>query len=553
MLNKAKMTRTVAVIAPMVDEKQYHLDFRLLLSGSGRELTLSTLLDLAKDNFSTRNIHPIPSKRNMMPAAGFYLAGLLREQGYNTLLTYECNKESLELIASEDPIAVCLSTTMILSNDSLKNYLNKIRDYLPETVIIVGGIYVWKSYQFYEFAAGKKELANNSSELLFHANSSDFDADVFVVAPHGRESLLMVLKEIQNGKNSSFEDIPNLALPDSSGEFIFTRRSLEEVDYDVDFTRWDLIDELPEQIPIRTSIGCPFRCRYCDFYRLNPDIFFRSKESLRKELDMLVPRIKNTSSILHATDDNIFIHNKRLKEVVEVFIDAEIQRWIGFMRASTINELNIDLVRRSGLLIALVGVESGDEGQLQRMNKAQSLVKVKQGIELMDQHGINVLMTYIMGFPGETPETVNNTARFINDLQIRRASSSYLLFPLLISPFSDLAMTEYRQKWQIKGIWEHWSHYTMNYEESIEYSYKLFRQVSRVPYHYLEERTAFNQHAFNTKQRLRLFQLRHKLTLAILDKLPGYRIREIITDISGELQLPVESISDVFINEITIG
>lgn len=547
------MSRTVAVIAPMVDESRYDLDFRILLSGSKRELTLSTLLELAKDNFSTQNIHPVPSKRNMMPAAGFYLAGLLREQGYHTLLTNECDKESLERIASENPIAVCFSSTMILSNDSLRNCLNKIRDYLPDALIIVGGVYVWKSYQFYEWVARNKELENGSSELLFHANSSDFNADVFVVAPHGRESLLMVLEELQKGKKASFENIPNLALPDSSGKYLFSRRKDEEVDYNEDFTRWDFIDELPEQIPIRTSIGCPFRCRYCDFYRLNPTIFLRSKESLKKELGMLVPRIKNTASIIHASDDNIFITNNRLKEVAEVFINAEIQRWIGFMRASTINESNIDLVRRSGLLIALVGVESGDEGQLRRMNKAQSLEKVKRGIELMDQAGMNVLMTYIMGFPGETPETVNNTAHFIDNLHLRRASSSYLLFPLFISPFSDLVLTDYRQKWQIKGLRGHWSHYTMNYEESIEYSSRLFKQVSRVPYHYTQERTFFNQQAFTENQRLKLFQLRQKLTLALIDKLPENLIREIIIDISGELQLPVESISDDFINEITIG
>lgn len=547
------MSGTVAVIAPMVDEEQYDLDFRLLLSKSKRELTLSTLLELAQDHFSTQNIHPIPSKRNIMPAAGFYLAGLLREQGYHTLLTHECNKKSLERIASENPMAVCLSATMILTNHSLKNYINKIRDYLPGTVIIVGGIYVWKSYQFYELAAGKKELPNKSSELLFHANSSDFDADVFVVAPHGRESLLMLMKEIQHGKNSSFENIPNLALPDSSGKFIFTRRKHEEVDYNEDFTRWDYIDELPEQIPIRTSIGCSFRCRYCDFYRLNPTIFLRSKESLKKELGMLVPRIKNTSAILHTSDDNIFIHNNRLKEIAEVFTGAEIQRWIGFMRASTINESNIDLIRRSGLLVALVGVESGDEGQLRRMNKAQSLEKIKRGIELMDQHRINVLMTYIMGFPGETAETVANTAHFIDSLQVGRSSSSYQLFPLFISPFSDLVLTEFRQKWQIKGLRKQWSHYTMNYEESLEYSSKLFRQVSRVPYHYSQERTFFNQQAFTDKQRLRLFQLRQKLTLALIDKLPENQISDIIIEISGELQHPVESISDEFIHEITMG
>jgi hypothetical protein len=123
----------------------------------------------------------------------------------------------------------------------------------------------------------------------------------------------------------------------------------------------------------------------------------------------------------------------------------------------------------------------------------------------------------------------------------------------MISPFSDLALTEYRRKWQIEGIRERWSHYTMNYEESLEYSYKLFRQVSRVPYHYMEERTFFNQREFSEQQRLRLFQLRHQLTLAFIDQLPVNHIRKILIDISRELQHPVASIGDEFINEISIG
>ena len=192
------MSHTVAIIAPMVDLDQYNLDFRLVLEKSKRELTLSTLQELAQNGFHTDKIDPIPSKRDMMPAAGFYLAGLLRENGYETLLTHKYNRKSLESIANEKPIAVCLSSTMILSNESLKNYLNLIRFYLPETCIIVGDVYIWKSYQFYELNFGQESVPDESDVLLFHAESSDFPADIYVAAPHGRESLLWILKELQS-------------------------------------------------------------------------------------------------------------------------------------------------------------------------------------------------------------------------------------------------------------------------------------------------------------------------------------------------------------------
>ncbi len=69
------------------------------------------------------------------------------------------------------------------------------------------------------------------------------------------------------------------------------------------------------------------------------------------------------SKIIHVTDDNVFINEKRVEDVCEAFIEAKIS-WVGFMRASTINPVNIDLVKRSGLIGSLVGVESGDAAQL---------------------------------------------------------------------------------------------------------------------------------------------------------------------------------------------
>jgi p-methyltransferase len=388
--------------------------------------------------------------------------------------------------------------------------------------------------------------------LLFSTDSTSLPADVYVAAPHGRDSLLAILKELEKGSRADLHPIPNLVLPLSNRKFHFTGRLKEKVDYDMDFTRWDLLDELPEQVPVRTSIGCPFRCRYCDFYQLYPEIFIRSKQSLTEEIRLIRSRKGGETAIIHATDDNVFIHSQRVKDVTDAFITAGVQKWIGFMRASSIIPSNIHNIQQSGLLIALLGIESGDKEQLKRMNKSQNMDAVRQGIELLDARGINALMTFIVGFPGESPETIANTGHFLNTLQIGQSSSSYLLFPLMISPFSDLAKPRFREKWKIKGYGDSWSHYTMNSTDTRQASYDLFRQVKRVPYHYTEERTYYNRMHFTDDQRNKLFILRHLLTLGLLDHAPRKEIRKIWNTMARAMELPGVTVPDSFIDKIIV-
>src|SRR2546425_2005629 len=46
--------------------------------------------------------------------------------------------------------------------------------------------------------------------------------------------------------------------------WIHTPQSLEHVDPNAEYTRWDLLDTVPPIVPIRTSVGCPCRCRFYD-------------------------------------------------------------------------------------------------------------------------------------------------------------------------------------------------------------------------------------------------------------------------------------------------
>ncbi|MBU2651518.1 MAG: radical SAM protein [Bacteroidetes bacterium] len=539
------MQQTIGIIAPMTDLEQYHLDLTIHLP-RGHELTLANLNELGQHDFNTEILPPLPQAHASIPAAGYYLSGLLRKEGYNTVLSGKFDKASLEKIADEDPVAICLSTTMILKSGSLRQVIRNIREVMPQTFIIVGGVYVWKSYRFYQIfpEIAKSDFAET---LLFQKGTEDIEADVFIAAPHGRESLLMVLDELKKGRAADYSQIPNLAFPGKNG-YTFTERKHENADFESDITHWDYIEDMPGQIPFRTSIGCPFRCRFCDFYHIYPDIYLRSGESLLRELNMIRKKLGDRPAILHATDDNVFMNPKRLREVVETIIKSGIPRWIGFLRASSVNESNIELIRQSGLMMAIIGVESGDTGQLERMNKKQKPQEVQKGIELLDQNGITAMMTFIAGYPGENMETIQNTANFMNNMEIGYASSSYQIFPLYISPFSDLVKKEFQDKWALSGVYDHWKHYTMNSDQARTAGYELFKRTIHVPYHYSQERTWYNKERFNLEVRRKLFGLRRQLTIAIVEHKPLVVSQAILNEMTvlmngKDMEIPLDFIS----------
>lgn len=412
------MNRTIAIIAPLIDRHQVHPDFILRLKNNKRELTLAALYELAEKRFDPYQVSRGFDYEEIIPAAGYYLQGLLHQQGYDNLLTNQYDQETLRNIANKDPFAILVSTTMIVTTDSLLELFSSIRQAMPDTPIIAGGVFVWKNYFLYLDHLRDPLQFPLHQAILFNPVRAGLTADVLIVAPpHGRSTLLDVLASLEKGRKSSFAYIANLALP-GKNEFEFTKREEEKVDYNEDFTRWDLVSEMPVKIPLRTSIGCPYRCTFCDFYRLFPTVFIRSEESLSKELKLMKDRLGRTPAIIHVSDDNVFISKKRVKEVCNAIIGSGIRNWAGFMRAGEYSEEEMSLIVRSGLILGFIGVESGDPGQLKRMNKNQDIEKMKRGLEQFDHHGINTMMTFVVGFPGENQQTIENTVSFMNSLSL---------------------------------------------------------------------------------------------------------------------------------------
>ncbi|MBN2533913.1 MAG: radical SAM protein [Spirochaetales bacterium] len=543
------MSKCIAIVAPMRMEKQYEADFRLLLENSGQELNLPFLYEFISYDYTAKN-KVNQYKEDTIPAAGYFLSTNLRRAGYDTVLTQRIDDFTMQSIARENPIAVCISTTMILRKKTCLEVIIQIKKNMPDVIIIIGGMLVLKSFLVY-----RKEEKDEDEESwqLFDRFEPEYENCLFIISHHGISSLYRVLKEIEKGKNADYLDIPNLAVP-LNNSLYFTQYKEDIIDINNEYTHWELLEKIPYRIPIRASIGCPYRCVYCDFNKLYPGFLTRNMDSIKKELST-IKKIVNSQSqpaLLHFTDDNIFIKGERLQAICRTIIDSEIQLpWLCFMRASGVNKSDIHLLKESNLLMSMIGVESGDQGLLQAMKKEQDLRQIKSVIELLDENRISVLMTFIVGFPGENKETLNNTLMFVNSLNLKNIFLTYHLYPLKIISLSPVLNTENRQKWNVQGFYNKWKHYTMDSLQANEETYYLFKNIDDIPYHYLEESNFFN-YRFSYEQRKKLFNLRKDLTIAVFEKVKTEKIQTIFKDIALAMRLPVKLPGNEIIKQLTV-
>jgi radical SAM superfamily enzyme YgiQ (UPF0313 family) len=356
------------------------------------------------------------------------------------------------------------------------------------------------------------------SDCTFNSSSAPALRDaIYIAHEFGEYTLLKVLHKIEKGQRryEDFIETPNLVLPLKDGSWYPTEEEPEPVDLNRDFTRWDLVEHMPSLVPLRASVGCPYRCRYCDFIELHPKVIMRKPESMLEEIRMAKKRGKNVFNII---DDNIFLTKKRIAELTKSIREHEMDIvWGGFFRVDRVDETNINDIYESGCRFGLCGIESGDEGQLKRMRKGCDRNEAYRGIELSTQAGMVMLLTFIVGYPGETRESIDNTVDFINKLSSANAGyASYQVYPFYLLPNTAVDDLEYRKEFNLKGRYSNWQHSTMNSEEAVSlWSPYLFRNA-QLPYQY--DARDFPSLWWSGEKRGQAVEKRRQLTIAFLDK-----------------------------------
>jgi tRNA A37 methylthiotransferase MiaB len=510
-----------------------------LRTRSGHLASFSNLVRLVNPVGATQPRLENPGKA-ARSLAGYYLESFLKVRGWEARAAFDLEQVARWSSAEGEPppVAVAVSTTFISTVAELTRTLRAARERVgPAVPLIVGGTFVWKQHLWGpDRFAHREDLAGRPEALPLFASDADpiLKEAIYVAHEFGEHTLLTLLEACRRGAAAAEElaGIPNLVLWTDAG-WRHTGAAAEPIDLDRDFTRWDLVDEMPPSwVPVRTSVGCPYGCEFCDFVAVHPRLKLRSPESIVAELKAASARGGNWVSFV---DDNALSTPRRARALAEAITSTGLGlRWGGYLRADAITGEIAPVLAASGLRYAWCGIESGDPDMLRRMRKRLDVEAARNGIDALLGEGIQVLTTFVLGFPGETRASIETTAAFLNGLRAdARGSVVYLAFPFQLAPSSPVDAPERRREFGLTGSFGTWRHATMTSEEVHQvWAPHLFRAADVSYEYYGGDDSAL----WSSARRRAAALLRKSLTVAFLDGAPDDVVQARFADLHAALR-----------------
>lgn len=362
-------------------------------------------------------------------------AGTL-ERGKNYLRVGLTEKQIVERIEYYKPDIVGISTMFTALAPDSHRLAEIVKNVCPNTLVVFGG---------------------SHASVLSRGVLTDKNVDL-VVMGEGEETFLEIARRFEKKKN--LDNILGTAVHGKNGKvfvnkprpFIkdldslpFPARHLLPMDIYFNISKKSETGSYVMRYPtteIVSSRGCPNNCIYCAV----PKLWGRtwrpfSAGRVLLEMEFLVKRYGVKE--IHFIDDNVSVSKSRLLEICNGIIEKKLDiKWTA-PNGIAIWSLDKPLIRKmkeSGCYRLTFGIESGcPETQKYirknlKLNKAREIMKIANGL------GLWTFSTYIVGFPYETREAMNQTFDY--------AISSYSDFVgfILLMPFPGTDVTKIMEK-----------------------------------------------------------------------------------------------------------
>jgi len=184
-------------------------------------------------------------------------------------------------------------------------------------------------------------------------------------------------------------------------------------------------------VTITTSRGCPFQCIFCVYPQtmMGHRVRLRSVKNVVDEVEYIVKNFPGVQSIFFE-DDTFAAIKKRCIEISEEIIKRGIKiSWTINARADTDYE-TMKIMKAAGCRSMCVGFESGSKMLLENIKKKMTIEKMEQFVEDARKAGILVHGCFMVGHPGETRETMEQTLA----LAKRLLPDTVQFYPIMVYP-----------------------------------------------------------------------------------------------------------------------
>jgi anaerobic magnesium-protoporphyrin IX monomethyl ester cyclase len=375
------------------------------------------------------------------PLGLLYLATLLNHHGYRATITDLASAPPERWRQLIPPADVYGFYTYTPTYHRTLQLLPLIRRLCPSAVLVAGGPHA---------SALPQQVAR------------DFD---FVVVGEGEQALLALLSALQKGERPQpiqheipLKDLDSLPFPDYN---LVDRTSYRR-----------LVANHPSAAIISTR-GCAYRCAFCTstITGVSRQFRYRSPQNLVAEIAQLRERYHIKSFKIQ--DDVFTLGLGRIREISRLLAPLDVvYRCNARVDLCTDSEM-LSQLYAGGCRHITFGVETASPRLLARMGKRQTTTQVRRAIALAKEAGLIVRANLVVGFPGETWDTVQETI----DLMLACKPQEYVISAFV--PFPGTEAYTYPERYGIAELEEDFSQYFM-LRRNQESSY-IFRTSELTP------------------------------------------------------------------------
>jgi radical SAM superfamily enzyme YgiQ (UPF0313 family) len=192
------------------------------------------------------------------------------------------------------------------------------------------------------------------------------------------------------------------------------------------FPAWDLVDPNDYIMPfhnvpfflITTSRGCPYPCNFCaDSAYYGKKLRKRSPEKLVDEL-VWAGKNFNVNEFLFWSE-SFTLDRSFVMAVCEKILRRHVQiKWVCNSRVDHVDKELLKTIKSAGCWMIGYGIESGNQNVLDMTKKGITIPQIRRAVKLAKDVDLEVTGHCILGLPGDTIETIQETVRFAIELDL---------------------------------------------------------------------------------------------------------------------------------------
>jgi len=385
-----------------------------------------------------------PLSETPSPPLGLaYLAGALEAAGATVdildLVVMPKTADTIaEAIDAFQPDAVGV-TAVTMTAESAFDIIREVKQAAPDVLTMMGGPHA--TFTTAETLAAVPEL------------------DV-IVRGEGEQTLLDLLAERR--RPGRWATIPGLAFRNGGGiQETAWRKPVDDLDNLPAPARHGLplgrYRTLGMPVSVTTSRGCPFQCAFCVGRRM-VGARVRYRQPLR-----VVDEIETLAALgfrqINLADDLFTANPRHCRAICDDIIRRGLHiRWSSFARVDTVSVDLLTRMREAGCHAVSFGMESGNQDILKRVRKKITLKQAETAVTMCRQAGLEAHASFILGLPGETPETLDQTMAFARRLRDQGLSYGFHL----LAPFPGTAIGDHPEDFDLRVLSRHWPDYHAN-------------------------------------------------------------------------------------------